>query len=142
HCLERKEKGMHVMAPERTAPQFSRGRTGDIDSNPREGTELLANVSHEMGNLLTVIRSNVTLIRRSLESHGGRPDSLSQRCDDAQIAIERLLSLREQLLAASRNEPLQLEIRPTHLRRSLQRACRWARVAARDKGIDLTEEYA
>lgn len=103
---------------------------------------LLAGVSHEMGSPLTVIRANVASIRRFLEERKSWPAELNQREDDVELAIERLSALRDELLAACHNEPRELEIAPLHLDRTVQRVIRWARVAAVDKQLHLTEKYA
>lgn len=103
--------------------------------------DLLAGVSHELGTPLTLIKANVASIRRFLEERKSWPEELSQREDDVEFAVERVLALREELLAASRNEARELEIAPVNLHRSLQRVVRWARVAAQDKGLALKESY-
>jgi signal transduction histidine kinase len=102
---------------------------------------LLAGVSHELGTPLTVIKGNVVSIRRFLEERESWPEELSQREDDVEFAVERILALREELLAASRNQARELDVAPVHIHRSLQRVVRWARVAAREKGTSLSESY-
>lgn len=101
--------------------------------------DLLAGVSHELGTPLTVIKANVASIRRFLEERESWPEELSQREDDVEYAVERILALREELLAASRNEARELDVVPVHVHRSLQRVVRWARVAAQEKGLNLDE---
>ena len=124
------------------AAALEQTRSDDADQAEKDRLVLLAGVSHELGSPLTVIKANVASIRRFLEERKIWPEELSQREDDVEFAIQRILALREELLAASGNEPRDLEIAPVHLDRSVQRVLRWARLAARDKQLDLTEEYA
>lgn len=102
---------------------------------------LLAGVSHELGNPLMVVKVNVSSIRKFLEERDSWPEDLSQRESDAMFAIERMLTLREELLAASKNEQRELESVPLHLVHILQLVVRWGRTNAANKGILLTEEY-
>jgi signal transduction histidine kinase len=88
-----------------------------------------------------VIKGNVRSIRQFLEERESWPEELSQREDDVEFAVERVLALREELLAASRNESRELEIAPVQLHRALQRVTRWGRVAAQEKGLSLAESY-
>ncbi len=101
----------------------------------------LAEVSHELGNPLMVVKVNVASIRRFLEDRGGWPDDLNQREADVGFAVDRMVSLREELLAASRNEQRELEIVPLPLVHILSRAVRWGRINAAGK-VQLTEDYA
>ncbi len=112
-----------------------------VERAERDRLDLLAGVSHELGTPLTVIKANVASIRQFLEERKSWPEELSQREDDVEFAVERILALREELLAASRNQDRELEIAPVHIHRSLQRVVRWARVAAKEKGLSLSESY-
>ncbi len=102
---------------------------------------LLAGVSHELGNPLMVVKVNVSSIRKFLEERNSWPEDLNERESDAMFAIERMLTLREELLAASKNEQRELEIVPLQLNRILQRVVRWGRASAIEKALTLTEEY-
>lgn len=130
-----RERIVTAAAPERRRTSVSACATPDA-------ADLLASVSHELGSLLTVVRSNVGLVRRSLERRGDWPGEFDQSGDDIEFAIERMFLLREHLIAATRNERPRFDLEPIHLHRCLQRACRWARTAARDRDIELTETYA
>jgi signal transduction histidine kinase len=63
---------------------------------------------------------------------------VSTRAIDAEVAIERLLNLREELVAASRNEPRQLELAPLNVVSAVTRAVKWAEPTASEKGLQLT----
>ncbi len=132
---------MLALPPDQALPNVASPQPDVADLVTHDPTELLAIVGHEMGTLLTVVKSNVRLLRQSLEFRCNWPNEVSLGADDAEFAIERMSSLREHLLAASRREPLQVELEPIHLERCLRRACRWAQAPARDRGIELTEEY-
>jgi two-component system, OmpR family, sensor kinase len=131
-----------LLAEADAAATLARTRADDAERAEHDRLELLAGVSHELGTPLTVIKANVASIRRFLEQRESWPDELSQREDDVEFAVDRMLALREELLAASRNELRELEIGPLHLERSLQRVVRWAQSIIVDKGLSLTEEYA
>lgn len=88
-----------------------------------------------------VVKTNVASIRRFLEERGGWPDDLNQREADVAFAVGRMVSLREELLAASRNEQRELEIVPLPLVHILARGVRWGRINAAGK-VQLTEDYA
>ncbi|OAI43750.1 hypothetical protein AYO38_02440 [bacterium SCGC AG-212-C10] len=103
--------------------------------------ELLSAVSHELATPLTVAKGNVEAIRRFLSENNRLSHELSTRAIDAEMAIERLLSLREELLAASRNETRELELGPLHVENAVTRAVNWAAQAAKDKSIDLKCEF-
>ena len=130
-----------LLADARTAAGLAVTRAGDLDRLDRERLELLAGVSHELGTPLTVVKGNVAAIRRFLEANHNWPEELSQGEDDVEFAIERMLALREDLLAASRNEQRELEMVPLHLVHCLQRVVRWAQVGASEKGVQLVHEY-
>ncbi len=131
-----------LLAEADVAAAMERTRSEDAAQSEKDRLLLLAGVSHELGSPLTVIKANVASIRRYLEERDSWPDELSQREDDVEFAVQRISSLRDELLAASRNEPRELEIVPLHLDRNVQRVLRWARLAAADKNLTLTEEYA
>ena len=67
-----------------------------------------AGLAHDMGNLLQVVASALSLIDRSL----ARPDpsGVHRLCQNARTAVERIVTLRGQILDLARVEP-------THLRR-------------------------
>jgi signal transduction histidine kinase len=117
-----------------------RAHADDVEQAEKRRLELLAGVSHELGTPLTVVKGNVAAIRRFLEQNGHWPDALTPRATDVAFAVERMLLLRDDLLAASRNEQRKLESVPLHLVRSVQRVVRWAQTDAAEKGIQLTEE--
>jgi signal transduction histidine kinase len=117
------------------------GLAEDAERAEKDRLDLLAGVSHELGSPLTVIKANVTSIRRFLEERNSWPEELSQREDDVEFAVERILALREELLAASRNEPREIETVPVQIHRSLQRVVRWARIAAHEKELTVNEAY-
>ena len=131
-----------LLAEADVAAATEQTRSEDAEQAERDRLELLAGVSHELGSPLTVIKANVASIRRFLEERNSWPEELSQREDDVEFAVQRISSLRDELLAASRNEPRDLEIVPLHLDRNVQRVVRWARIAAADKQLNFTETYA
>lgn len=101
---------------------------------------LLASVSHELGNPLTIVKANVASIRRFLEERGGWHEDLNEREADVTVAVNRMMALREELLAASRNEQLELEIVPLPTTHFLRRVARWGRLGALGK-VTIIEEY-
>ncbi len=121
---------------------IEQARANGADQAERDPLGLLAVVSHELGSSLTVIKANIASIRRSLEGLTCWSEELNQRENDVEIAVQRISSLRDELLAASRHEPRDLELVPLHLDRSVQRVIRWARIAAGDKQLNLTEQYS
>lgn len=111
----------------------------DSDQAEKDRLELLASVSHELGTPLTVIKANCASIRRCFEERKIWPEELNQREDDVELAVQRISALRDDLLAVSGHEPNELEIEPLDVGRSVQRVVRWARFAAVDKRLSLTE---
>ncbi|MEO8540021.1 MAG: ATP-binding protein [bacterium] len=122
--------------------EIEHGRSDDADRAQQERLDLLAGVSHELGGPLTVVKGNVHAIRRFLEAKQSWPDELTEREEDIQFAVDRMLALREDLSAASRNEHRSLELVPVHLGHCLHRVVRWARATATTKRISMTEENA
>lgn len=103
--------------------------------------ELLAVISHELATPLTIARGNVAAIRRFLADNHRLSHEVSTRAIDAEVAIERLLNLREELVAASRNEPRPLELAPLNLVSAITRAVRWAEPTASEKGLQVLCEF-
>ena len=101
---------------------------------------LLASVSHELGNPLTIVKANVASIRQFLEERGGWHEDLNEREADVTVAVNRMMALREELLAASRDEQRELEIVPLPTIHVLRRVARWGRLSALGK-VAITEEY-
>ena len=101
---------------------------------------LLAGVSHELGNPLMIVKVNVASIRKFLEERGDWPEDLNQREADVSFAVERMMMLREELLAASKNEQRELDIVPQPLKHILGRVVRWGKLMASEKSIELTED--
>jgi len=100
--------------------------------------ELLAVIGHELATPLTVARGNVTAIRKFLADNNQLSLDLSTRAIDAEVAIERLLALREDLVAASRNEIRELELGPLKVESAINRAVKWAESTANEKGLKVT----
>ncbi|MEO8458655.1 MAG: HAMP domain-containing sensor histidine kinase [Chloroflexota bacterium] len=103
---------------------------------------LLAGVSHELGSPLMIVKGNVASIRKFLEERGSWPDDLNEREADVEFAIDRMMSLREELLAASRDETRELEIVELPLPGVVRRVIRWGQAAAAEKSIQLIEDSA
>ena len=129
-----------LLAEAVSAAEQERAHAEDVERAEKDRLELLAGVSHELGTPLTVVKGNVTAIRRFLEQNRQWPDALTPQANDVEFAVDRMLTLRDELLVASRNEQRKLEIEPIHLVRSVQRVVRWAQTSASEKGIHLTEE--
>lgn len=104
--------------------------------------ELLAVIGHELATPLTVARGNVVAIRRFLADNHKLSNDVSTRAVDAEVAIERLLNLREELMAASRNEVRALELAPLNVQSAVTRAVKWAEPSAVDKGLKIITEAA
>lgn len=102
--------------------------------------ELLAVIGHELATPLTVARGNVSAIRRFLADNHQLSHEVSSRAIDAEVAIERLLNLREELVAASRNEPRPLELAPLNVQSAVNRAVKWAEPTADEKGVRIVSE--
>ncbi|MEP7215561.1 MAG: phosphatase RsbU N-terminal domain-containing protein, partial [Anaerolineaceae bacterium] len=128
-----------LLAEADAAASVDQLRSEDADRASQERLALLASVSHELGNPLMVVKVNVASIRRFLEERGSWPQELDEREEDVETAVGRMLALREELLAASRDERRELEIVPLHLERILRRVVRWGGLQASKKRIVLTE---
>jgi signal transduction histidine kinase len=102
--------------------------------------ELLAVIGHELATPLTVARGNVSAIRRFLADNHQLSHDVSTRAVDAEVAIERLLNLREELMAASRNEVRSLELAPLNVQNAVTRAFKWAEPSAQEKGLRMVLE--
>ena len=85
-----------------------------------------------------VVKVNVASIRKVLETRGSWSEDLNQRESDVGFAVDRMIALREELLAASRNEQCELEIIGVPLIHVLRRVVRWAELNSREKSIDVT----
>lgn len=127
-----------VEAGAMTALEHIRAEAADLAEHER--LELLAGVSHELGTPITVIKGNFAAIRRSLEQDDRWPEELDSAAADIEFAVERMLALRGDLLAASRDEQLDLELVPVHLPHCLRRVVRWAQITATEKQIHVTNE--
>ena len=128
-----------LLLAEADAAEQARGEGAERADQGR--LALLAGVSHELGNPLTVVKVNVASIRRFLEERGGWYEDLNEREADVTFAVDRMMSLREELLAASRNEQRELEIVPLPILRLLHRVVRWGRLSASNK-VTITEDYS
>lgn len=125
------------LAEARKSVEQEHERADEATKAEQERLELLAVISHELGQPLTVARGNVAAIRRFLGENNRLSHDLSLRAIDAETAIERLLTLREELMAASRNERRDLELAPLNIENALTRALKWAESAAQEKKIEL-----
>lgn len=123
------------------AEASEKARAEGAASAEEERLALLAGVCHELSNPLTVVKVNVASIRRYLEERSSWPDELNQREADVSFAVERMMSLRDELLAASQNERAELEIIPLPLIHPLRRVIRWAQILASDKSIQLKDDF-
>ena len=124
------------------ADAAEQGRAEGVQQAEQDRLSLLAGVSHELGSPLMVVKGNVTSIRRFLEERGNWPEDLNARQADIEFAVERMIALREELLAASRNEQPELDIMAVPVIPLLRRVVRWAQLSASDKSIRITEEYS
>jgi signal transduction histidine kinase len=122
------------------AAELARAEGAEIAEKSR--LALLAGVSHELGNPLTIVKVNVASIRKFLEERGHWPEDLNQREADVTFAVERMMMLREELLAASRNEQRALDVVPQPLHHVIRRVVRWGRISAEEKAIHLTDDCA
>ena len=104
--------------------------------------EMLAVISHELATPLTVAKGNVTAIRRFLGADSAQPHEMLPRALDAELAIERMLVLREELVAASRNELRSLELAPLKVENPVLRAVRWAEPGAKEKGVSISCDFS
>lgn len=128
------------LAEARKAAEEEHLRAEGAERGGQERLELLAVIGHELGTPLTVARGNVAAIRRFLSENHKLSEDLSSRAIDAEVAIDRLLALREELVAASRNEERPLELAPLDVHNAVARAVKWAQGSAIDKGVVLTTE--
>ncbi len=128
-----------LLADADTAEQ---ARVEGVQQAEQDRLSLLAGVSHELGNPLQVVKGNVMSIRQFLEERGNWPEDLNARQADIEFALERMMALREELLAASRNEQPEINIMAMPITPVLRRVVRWAQMNAREKSIRLTEEYS
>lgn len=124
------------------ADEAEQVRAEGVQHAEQDRLSLLAGVSHELGNPLMVVKGNVASIRRFLEERGNWPEDLNTRQADIEFALERMIALREELLAASRNEQPELNIMAVPITPLLRRVSRWAQLSASEKSIRITEEYS
>ncbi len=129
------------LAEARKAVDSEHARADVATHAEKERLELLALISHELGQPLTVAKGNVVAIRHFLAENNRLSEDLSSRAIDAEMAIERLLALREELVAASRNEVRELELAPLNVENAITRAIRWAGPAAQDRTISLSVAF-
>jgi signal transduction histidine kinase len=122
------------------AAELARAEGAEVAEQSR--LAVLAGVSHELGNPLMIVKVNVASIRKFLEERGNWPEDLNQREADVSFAVERMMILREELLAASRNEQRELDVVPQPLHHTLRRVVRWGRLSADEKAIQITEDCA
>lgn len=111
------------------------------EAEARELLDLLANVTHELGTPLTVLQGNIAALRKLERPSDLLPSDIAQSEADIDAALTRMMSLREQLMAANR-EPATLEFTPLLFDHHVERAARWAERALREKGLDLVLELA
>jgi signal transduction histidine kinase len=121
------------------ATALEHARVEVAERSERERRELLATISHELGTPLTVVKGNIGAIRRALDANADLAAELSPRALDVQQAVERMVALRDDLVAASRNEDREIELVPVNAVAAASRAVRWAGQAAEDKQITLSE---
>lgn len=106
-------------------------RALELERLEREKSEILAVISHELRNPITVARGNVELAERALEDDNPAKRYLLP----AREALDRLSRLSGDLVEASRGEPAPLALAPLRLRTVVTQACNWARPAAENKGL-------
>jgi signal transduction histidine kinase len=125
------------LAEARRTAETEHARADQATRAEQERLELLAVIAHELATPLTVAKGNVSAIRRFLADNNRLSHDLSTRAIDAEVAIERLLRLREELLAASRNEPKEMELGPLSVESAVRRAVKWAETPAMERHIQL-----
>lgn len=125
------------LAEARKQAEEEHSRADEATRAEQARLELLAVISHELATPLTVARGNVAAIRRFLSDNHQLSHEVSTRAIDAEVAIERLLNLREELVAASRNQPRPLELAPLNVVSAVNRAVKWAEPTAAEKGLEL-----
>lgn len=125
------------LAEARRATEAEQERADQASRSEQERLELLAVIAHELATPLTVARGNVVAIRRFLADNNRLSHELSTRAIDAEVAIERLLTLREELVAASRDQHREIEVGPLNVQSAVRRAVKWAETAARERGLQL-----
>ncbi len=116
--------------------KLEQARAEIAERTEQEHLALLASISHEWGTPLTVIKGNVSAIRRHFDANEVTPELLSCLAD-VELSLQRMLSLREDLMAASRSEVPELDAEPIHMGHCLERAVRWVRPSADEKGLSL-----
>lgn len=121
--------------------EIARAQQGALDARAeaRQHLELLANITHELGTPLTVIQGNVAVLRKFERPSDLLPGEIALREADIDAAIERMATLRAQLMASNR-EQQSLDLVPLLLDHQVDRAARWADTALQEKSLDLRLE--
>jgi signal transduction histidine kinase len=113
-----------------------RERLVEAERSQRESREVLARIAHELRNPITTAKGNLDLAFRSLSM--GRVEAASQFVGTAREAVDRLSRLTRELVEASRGISPSLVFSVLDLQPVVAHACAWARIAAANKGVDLT----
>jgi signal transduction histidine kinase len=110
-------------------------RAESAEHGQREKVEILAMIAHELGNPLTIALGNMQLALRYLDTQD--LTNLRSVVGDSREALERLASLTEQLVSASKGDTLALDLEPVDLRRVVTRALPLTGRLAEDKAVRI-----
>jgi signal transduction histidine kinase len=115
---------------------LERQRVTDAERSETEKEEILATITHELRTPITVAMGNVDLGLRNVEL--GRTDRLPRQLTAAREALGRLSRLTDELVDASRDGSMALELSHVDAGQILKKACDWAKPTAQEKQLTLT----
>jgi signal transduction histidine kinase len=121
-----------------TRASQERERALDAERVGRQKGDTLAVIAHELRTPLTAAQGNLDYARRLLSQ--GSIDRLPRLLENAREAIDRLSRLSADLVEASRDAELPLQLAEHDLDRIIQQACAWAELTAEAGGVQLVHE--
>jgi signal transduction histidine kinase len=115
-----------------------RERALDAERIGRQKSDLLTVIAHELRTPLTAAQGNLDYARRLLSQ--GKVERLPRLIENAREAMNRLSRLSADLVEASRDAAVPLDVAEHDLERIVQQACIWAKPTAEAAGVQLVHQ--